>query len=434
MSYQILAALDYMEKEKGIPRGEMVRTISDAIVYAAQRGVNAGQRLEVSINPRTGALTAWALLTVVDSVGDSQREIHIQLAQQENSAAQLGDTIRRPIEPALLGRIAAQAAREAILQGMRAHERNRLMGRYERQIGKVVGGTIVRREIFDSRIAGGAPLVNYILDVNGDEGVLAQRDTIPGEELHVGDSVRALLLNIHSHNMGTSLVLSRTMPRFVEALLQLEIAELADGTVEIVRLVREPGYRTKIAVRSKDSHVDAVGACVGERGVRIKGIIRELGGEKIDVMRYSDDLVKFFKEVLKPAVAQNIRIEEAEQRIGFEVPTADLALVIGKGGKNARLMSRLLNCRLDISAPDSGRARFDKDRQRAVEDLNAQIGLSHEYAAKLIDIGITTAEALQGVTVADLVDAGLTQADAVLVIDAYKQRRREESAAATGAG
>jgi N utilization substance protein A len=425
MSYQILAVLDYMEKEKGIPRGEMVHTISDAIAYAAQRGINAGQRLEVSINPKTGALKAWALLTVVDSVGDSQREIHIQSAQRENPAVQLGDTLRREVDPAVLGRIAAQAARQAILQGMRDHERGRIMGRYEQHIGKIVCGTVIRREVMESRVAGSPALVNYILNVNGDEGVLAQRDAIPGEELHTGDSVRALLLDIHSHSQGTSLVLSRTLPRFVEALLLLEVAELADGTVEIVRLVREPGYRTKIAVRSRDSHVDSVGACVGARGVRIKAITKELGGEKVDVLRHSDDPIKFFQEAIRPAVAQNIRIDGVGQRISFEVPAEDLALVIGKGGKNARLTSRLLNYRLDISAPDGDRARFDRNRQRAVEELNGQIGLSAECAYQLIGVGITTAEALEGVTVADLMDAGLAMADAVLVTDAYKQYKKD---------
>jgi N utilization substance protein A len=424
MSYQILAVLDYMEKEKGIPRSEMVKTISEAIVFAAQKGVNAGQRLDVTINPKTGALRAHALYTVVDSVSDMQREIHIQKAQAEQPELRLGDTLRREIDPAVLGRIAAQAARQAISHGVREHERSRLTVQYERQIGKIVSGTVVRREVYESRTAGGAPQVNFIVNVNGDEGVLSQRDTIPGEEFRSGDSVRALLVSIHSYGQGTSLLLSRTPPRFVEALLQLEIVELGDGTVEIVRLVRDAGYRTKIAVRSRDPHVDAVGACVGTRGSRIKNIIRELGGEKIDVMRYSDDLTKFFQEAVKPAVAQNIQIDEANQRIRFEVPEGDLALVIGKGGKNARLTSRLLNWRLDISSPNAGQAKFGQNMQRAMEDFQTQFNLPAECASRLIAIGITTPDALEGVTVGDLVNAGMAMGDAVRAVDAFKHRQR----------
>jgi N utilization substance protein A len=421
-----------MEKEKGIPRAEMVKTISEAIAFAAQKGINAGQHLEVAINPKTGSLRAYALYAVVDSVSDLQREIHVQKAQVEQPEIRLGDTLRREIDPAILGRIAAQAARQAISHGVREHERSRLTSQYERQIGKIVSGTIVRREVYESRMAGGTPMVNFVVNVNGDEGVLAQRDIIPGEEFRAGDSVRALLLNIHSYGHGTSLVLSRTPPRFVEALLQLEIAELGDGTVEIVRLVRDAGYRTKIAVRSRDSHVDAVGACVGARGSRIKNIIKELGGEKIDVMRYNDDLIKFFQEAIKPAVAQNIKIDESTQRIRFDVPESDLALVIGKGGRNARLTSRLLNWRLDISSPSVGQAKFGQNMQRAAEDFQTQFGLSSECAAKLIAIGITSPDALEGVTVGDLVDAGMAMGEAVHVVDAFKHRQKNVVAVPPG--
>ncbi|MDR3316770.1 MAG: transcription termination factor NusA [Puniceicoccales bacterium] len=420
MSQQILTVLDYMEKEKGIPRTEMVRAISSAIIFAAQRSVNAGQDLEVSINPKTGALKAFARLCVVDSVGDPNREIHIQKARETDQNIKIGDTLRREIDPTVLGRIAAQAARHAIGQSVREHERNRVTGQYERLVGTIVGGTIIRRELRENRYTDKGPMVDFVVDISGDEGVLAQRDVIPGEELRTGGGVRALLVGLNGNNSGPLLTLSRTSPRFIAALLQLEIAELADGTIEIVRLVRDAGYRTKIAVRSRDRRVDAVGACIGAHGARIKNILKELGGEKIDIMAYDDDLEKFFHEALRPAVPQNIQVDAANQRIRFEVPEGDLALVIGRGGKNARLTSRLLNWRLDIATASSGQVKFDLNVQKAVEVLNAHIGLPEECAARLITIGITTPEALDGVTVGDLVDAGLEMKDAVLTVDAYK--------------
>ncbi|MDR2576786.1 MAG: transcription termination factor NusA [Puniceicoccales bacterium] len=426
MSQQILAILDYMEKEKGISRAEMVRTISDAIVLAAQRSINAEQDLEVSINPKTGALRAFTRLRVVDSVGDPNREIHVQKAWMEDPTLKLGDIFRQEIQPAVLGRIAAQAARSAINQSVRNHERTRITTQYERLIGTIVTGTIIRREVKELRFSDKGSFTDFIVSVNGDEGTLAQRDIIPGEDLRIGNSVRALLVGLNGNGAGPLLTLSRTSPRFVAALMHMETVELGDGTVEIVRLVRDAGYRTKIAVRSRDSRVDPVGACVGIHGARIKAVVKELCGEKIDIINYDDDLQKFFREALRPVIPQNIEIDTANQRIHFEVPESDLALVIGRGGKNARLTSKLLNWRLDIATATSGQMKFDSDVQKAIEVLHASIGLAAECAARLISIGITTAEALEGVTVGDLVDAGLEVKDAVAVTDAYKHHRREQ--------
>jgi N utilization substance protein A len=428
MSQQILAVLEYLEKEKGIPRSEMIRTISDAIVLAAQRGVNAGQRLEVEISPRTGALKAFAVLDVVDSVGDMRREIHISKARSLDPQARLGGTIRQAIDPAFLGRIAAQAARQAINDGVRDFERTRVCGEFESHVGKIVSGIVRRKEVYEPKIAGGRPFVDYILEVGKVEGLLAQREMIPGEELRIGDSVRALLLNLGERPNDPALILSRSIPRFVTALLQVEISELSDGSVEIVRMVREAGYRTKIAVASRDPHIDPVGACVGSRGMRIKAIIKELSGEKLDVIRYSENLPKFLAEALWPVIPQNVEINEREQRIRFAVSEADLPQVIGKRGLNARLTSRLLNWRLDIGTLNDSQAKFDAGLQQAAVDLGVLEGVSATVINQLIGIGITSAEALNGVTVGDLVDAGLTMEDAVGVTDTFKRLSKTNGA------
>ncbi|MDR2340930.1 MAG: transcription termination factor NusA [Puniceicoccales bacterium] len=421
MSQQILAVLEYLEKEKGIPRAEMIRTISDAIVLAAQRGINAGQKLEVEINPRTGALKAFAVLDVVDSVGDTRKEIHISKARGLDPQAHIGGTIRQAIDPSFLGRIAAQAARQAITDGVRDFERTRVCSEFESHVGKIVSGIVRRKEVYEAKVPGGRPFVDYILEVGKVEGLLAQREMIPGEELRIGDSVRALLLSLGERPNDPALILSRSIPRFVTALLQLEISELSDGSVEIVRMVREAGYRTKVAVASKDPHIDPVGACVGSRGMRIKAIIKELSGEKLDIIRYREDLTKFLAEALWPAIPQNVEINEKEQRIRFAVTEDDLPQVIGKRGMNARLTSRLLNWRLDIDTLNDSQAKFDARLQQAAADLGVLAGVNAAVISQLIGIGITSAEALNGVTVGDLVDAGLTMEDAVVVTDTFKR-------------
>jgi N utilization substance protein A len=424
MSQQILAVLEYLEKEKGIPRAEMIRTISNAIIFSAQRGVNAGQRLEVEINPKTGALKAFSLLTVVDSVSDVQQEIHISKARIDNPNLQLGDEIRQPIDPAFLGRIAAQAARQAINRGVREYERTRICDEFQGQLGKIVNGVVRRKEVKDIRNYQGNTITDYVIEVGRVEALLAQRDTIPGEEFHVGDSVRALLLKFGEGDNDPPLILTRTSPEFVAALLRTEITELGDGSVKLVRLVREAGYRTKIAVASEDSHIDPVGACVGARGMRVKAITRELFRENLDVIRYNEDLLKFLHEALRPIIPQNIVVDELERRIRFAVPSSDLAIVIGKYGLNARLTSRLLNWHLDIDTLNENQAKFDFNVRHALNELKALEALPDGLAERLIGIGIISAEALEGVTVGDLVDAGLAQSDAVIVVDAYKDHRR----------
>lgn len=427
MSHQILAVLEYMEKEKGIRREEMIQAISEAIIFAAQKGVNAGQEIEVNINPKTGALKASALLRVVDSVGDAMREIHINKAQEIDPDVRLGDILRQEINPAYLGRIAAQAARQAINQSVKQHERSRIYDEYADQVGKIVNGIVRRKEVHEPKGAEGRTIVDLIVEIGGTEALLPQREVIPGEEYRIGDRVRALLLNIdaHSSSQEPMLTISRTTPKFVSALLHLEVSEIADESVQIVRLVREPGYRTKIAVMSQDNHIDPVGACVGARGVRVKNIVKELAGEKLDVIRYNDDLHRFLHEALKPVVPQKIQIDEENQRIHFEVPEEDLALVIGKKGMNARLLSRLLNWRLDIGTQNSDQMQFDRNRQKALHDLNVIEGLSQTLMLALIDIGITAPDAFEGVTVGDLVSAGFSMGDAVTVIDSYKNFRKK---------
>ena len=405
MSHEILSVLEYMEKEKGISRSDMIEAISSAIASAAQKGVDVGQDIRVEINPKTGSLKAWTVLQVVDSVGDDDLEIHVEKARQVNADVQVGETIEKEIDPAYLGRIAAQTARQAIMQRIRQFEKDRIYDDYKDTVGDIVTGIVRRRERGD-----------LVVDLGKAEAILPPRERVPGEDYAPGESIRCLLLKIEQTNRGPDIILSRSNLNFVRRLFELEVTEIADGTVSIEAMAREPGYRTKIAVNSNDPKVDPVGACVGARGARVKTIVRELGGEKIDIIRYYQDPLQLLEEALKPAVPKNINVNEGDRRIHFEVAEDDLSIAIGRRGFNAKLTSRLLGWKLDIGKEEKEAVGFDEKVAKAVQGLNAISGLDPEVASRLVAIGFASPEVFEGVEADDLIDAGFTPEEAADVI------------------
>lgn len=405
MSSEILAVLEYMEKEKGIARADMIAAIASAIRAAAEKGETAGQTLEVDINPRTGALKASVCLTVVDSVSDPKTDIHIEKAQRYTDHPKLGDIVHKELDPALLGRIAAQTVRQAINQRIRQFEKERIFDDYKDQVGDIVTGTVRRWERGD-----------LIVDLGKAEATMPPRERVPTEDYAPGERVRALLLNIETTPRGPELILSRASPQFVRRLFELEVGEIADGTVILKAFAREPGYRTKIAVDSADPKVDPVGACVGARGGRVKGIVRELAGEKVDIIRYYEEPRRMLEEAIHPAIAKNVRIDEVERRLYFEVADADIALVLGSRGRNAKLISKLMGWRLDITKEFQEATGFDARIQKAVAGISHIAGIADDVAARLVTIGITSPEAFEGVTASDLEDAGFTADEAAGVL------------------
>jgi transcription termination/antitermination protein NusA len=337
MSSEILSVLEYMEKEKGIGRADMIAAIVNAIKTAALRGVNSGQEMKIEIDPKNGQLRAWAQMKVVDSVSDPKLEIHIEKAQLLKPGAQLGDLLEKEIDPSFLGRIAAQTARQAIMQKLRQFEKDRIYDDFKDMVGNIVTGTVRRRERND-----------IYVDLGKAEALLMGKEQVPGEEYQPGDRIRCILLAIDSSPRGPELILSRSSPKFVRRLFELEVTEIADGTVKIDAFAREPGYRTKMAVTSKDPKVDPVGACVGARGARVKTVVRELNGEKIDIINYFADPEAMVREALKPAVPRAVVLDEKARRILLRVASDDLAIAIGKKGQNARLTSRLIGWKIDI--------------------------------------------------------------------------------------
>lgn len=415
MSSEILSVLEYMEKEKGIDRQDMIAAIATAIKSAAEKSVNAGQEIEININPRTGALKAWTVLRAVDSVGDPKQEIHIENAQKLDPNIEIGGIIKREIDPAFLGRIAAQTARQFIMQKIRFFEKERIYDDYKTQIGNIVAGTVRRREKGD-----------LFIDLGRAEAVLRQKERIPGEEYSPGDHIRCLLLGIDTTPRGPELVLSRSSVKFVRRLFEIEVTEIADGTVTIQGIVREPGYRTKVLVDSKDSKVDPVGACVGARGARVKGIVRELGNEKIDIIHYYVDPKKMLEEAIKPAVPQNVKIDKINRRIYFEIIEDDLSFVIGKKGQSAKLTSRLIGWKLDIGKKERPMDGNMQERmQRAVSTLHNIRGIDDSAAQRLVEMGITTPEAFEGVTENDLIESGFSESEARNILRGVRDFERK---------
>ncbi|MDP1581099.1 MAG: transcription termination factor NusA [Candidatus Didemnitutus sp.] len=402
MSSEILSVLEYMEKEKGIPRADMISTIVNAIKTAALKGVNSGQDLKIEISPKNGQMHAWAMMKVVDSVADPKTEIHVEKAQIFKAGVVVGDSIEKEIDPSYLGRIAAQTARQAIMQRLRQFEKERIYDDFKDTVGDIVSGTVRRRERND-----------LYIDIGKAEAIMPGKEQVPGEDYAPGERIRCLLLEIENSSRGPEVILSRASPKFVRRLFELEVTEIADGTVKIEAFAREPGYRTKIAVTSTDPKVDPVGACVGARGARVKSIVRELGGEKIDIIPYHADTKEMLCEALKPAVPREIILDEKSKRMLVRVANEDLAVAIGRKGQNARLTSRLVGWRLDI---EEWKVVEVDPRAEAIKTLVGTFKFDRSIAERLVDNGINSPGAFEAVEASDLLDMGFSEAEAQSVI------------------
>ncbi len=402
MSSEILSVLEYMEKEKGIGRADMISAIVNAIKTAALKGVNSGQDLKIEINPKNGQLKAWSLLKVVDSVSNPRAEIHLEKAQALKPGAVLGEVLEKEIDPATLGRIAAQTARQAVMQKLRQFEKDRIYDDYKDMVGNIVTGTVRRKERND-----------IFIDLGKAEALLPGKEQVPGEEYQAGDRIRCLLTSIDSTPRGPEIILSRGSPKFVRRRFEVEVTEIADVTVKFESFAREPGYRTKIAVSTRDPKVDPVGACVGARGARVKTIVRELNGEKVDIINWFADPKQMVLEALKPAVPRDIVIDERSKRILLRVATDDLAIAIGKKGQNARLTSRLIGWRIDI---EEHRAEVVDPRAQATRSLVETFGIDAPIAERLVSVGINSPAAFEGVDVEALTEAGFSADEAAAIM------------------
>ena len=413
MSQDIKPFLQYLEKEKRITRAEACALIVEAIKSSVEKSVMQGHEIEVNADPDSGKLEAFVLLQITDSVADEKREINPSEAMKYSTDARIGDIVRKPISVSELGRIAAKSTQQLINQKFRAIEKEHVYQEYKDKEGDIVTGTVRRVE-----------RGNIIVELSTAEAILPYRERSPGEEFRTGDRIRALLLKIDLTQRGPEFILSRANPSFVRRLLELEVAEIADGTVSIAAMARDPGYRTKIAVDSRDSKVDPVGACVGARGTRVRNIVKELNNEKIDIIRWQADPLRLLEEAIKPAKPRNVRVDERNRQIHFEVAEDDMRIAIGKGGRNARLTSKLMGWRLDIAKsihiPDS----VDDQLEQRARALAERLELDLSLVGRIVGMGVTDLSVLEGMEASDFTGAGFSPEEAAQVVAAAAKARQ----------
>jgi N utilization substance protein A len=333
------AILQQLQAEKSIDRETLLEAIRSAIETAARKSFAPTAAITVDMDPRTLAFQVFEIRTVVEDVEDGVKELGVDDAKALNPDAQIGDLLKVPTQPKDFGRIAAQTAKQVIIQKIKDAERENVYEEFKKREGELVTGVI-------KRISHG----NLIVSVGRAEAILPIREQSPRENFKPGDRIRAHLLEVEKSPRGPQIVLSRTSPELVRALFDLEVPEIYDGTISIRGIAREPGSRTKIAVSSNDPNVDEVGACVGMKGSRVRAVVEELCGEKIDIVRWSNDPIELCGNALNPADILDMTVDETAKSILVIVPHDQLSLAIGKRGQNARLASKLMGWNIDIKS------------------------------------------------------------------------------------
>ena len=386
--------MNYMEKERGIDREVLIEAVEFALQSAARKSAASDEDLRVAIDRESCDIKAYAMRLIVDGPKAGADEITLKAAQKINPDAQVGEEIEIEVTPANLGRIAAQTAKQAITQRIRQAEREIVFDEYKDRVGDIVSGAV--RQFNRSDI---------IIDLGRAEALLPSRERVPTEEYQIGDRVRAYVVSVQNNQTGPAIMLSRSHPDFVRRLFELEVSEISDGIVEIKGIAREPGYRTKIAVVSHDAKVDPVGACVGMRGMRVKNIVRELSGEKIDIIRWSEDVKTYVINALSPARLAKVDIHDTdEERVIHVIADPDqLSLAIGKRGQNVRLSAKLIGWKIDIHKDESA-ISFEEKVSLAIEHLAEIEGVSPELAQALVGAGFLTPEGILAAEAEDLAE------------------------------
>ena len=421
MNSELIAMLDYLEREKGIKREILVEASSSALLAASKKSCTSGTReLRIEINPESGSIRALAKLIAVEKVSNPHDEILLSKAKAVKADAVAGEEVEIEVTPKDFGRIAAQAARQAINQRIRQIEREMIYDEFKDRAGEIVNGTVRRFEKSD-----------VIIDLGKFEGVMPSRERVVTEDYNVGDRLRAYVVAVDNASRGPEIILSRSHPNFVRRLFELEVSEIADRTVELKVIAREAGYRTKVAVHCEDPKVDPVGACVGMRGARVNNIVRELNNEKVDIIRWDPDPVKFATSALKPANIRSITADEKNKTIRVLVHKDDLSLAIGRRGQNARLTAKLTGWEVDIQEDKTAAQVMESKTAEAAHSLAGVLGISEDDAQKLASSGMVSIEAVQTATADDIAEIlGLDNEAGQKILDAALASTEEKPAAA----
>jgi N utilization substance protein A len=353
MNRELISVIDEIGRQKGIDKIKVIGAIEAALQTAAKKRFGQAENIQVEIDSKTGEISVVSKKVIVDSVTNPKAEISLKEARQYDSEAEIGDEIGSLIEMDELGRIAAQTAKQVIFQKVREAEWEAVQKEYSTRQGDLMNGIIL-----------GMERRNYLVDLGKTEAILPIQEQIPRETYRRGDRVKAMLLEVRRTPKDVQVILTRSHPQFVSKLFELEVPEVMEKIVEIKAVVREPGDRTKIAVTSREKAVDPVGACVGIKGSRVQAVVRELRGEKIDIITWTSDPRVFIAEALNPATIEKVGIDEEKKSALVVVADSQLSLAIGKNGQNVRLAARLTGWKIDIiSATEYEKEKAERDKE-----------------------------------------------------------------------
>ncbi|MFG1350887.1 transcription termination factor NusA [Xanthobacter autotrophicus] len=388
---ELLQIADAVAREKSIDRSIVIAAMEDAIAKAARSRYGQETDIHADINAKTGELRLARHLLVVDEVENTATEITLDGARRHNPAAQVGDTIADTLPPFDFGRIAAQSAKQVIVQKVREAERDRQYDEFKDRIGDVVNGLVKRVEYG-----------NVVVDLGRGEGILRRDELLPRETVKTGDRIRAYVYDVRREPRGPQIFLSRTHPQFMAKLFAQEVPEIYDGIVEIKAVARDPGSRAKIAVISRDQSVDPVGACVGMRGSRVQAVVNELQGEKIDIIPWNNDIATFIVNALAPAEVVKVVLDEDRERIEVVVPDAQLSLAIGRRGQNVRLATQLTGWDIDIMTEQEESERRQKEFAERTKMFAEALDLDEMMGQLLTSEGFTSVEEIAYVSISEL--------------------------------
>ncbi len=353
MNRELISVIDELGRQKGIDKSRVIGAIEAALQMAAKKRFGQAENIQVEIDSKTGEISVVSKKIIVDVVTNQKTEVSLQEARQFDDEAEVGDEIGSVIEMSDLGRIAAQTAKQVIFQKVREAEWEAVQKEYSTRQGDLVNGIIL-----------GVERRNYLVDLGKTEAVLPIQEQIPRETYRGGDRVKAMLLEVRRTPKDVQVILTRSHPQFVAKLFELEVPEVLEKIVEIKSIVREPGDRTKIAVTSREKAVDPVGACVGIKGSRVQAVVRELRGEKIDIITWTSDPRVFIAEALNPASIEKVGVDEEKKSALVVVADSQLSLAIGKNGQNVRLAARLTGWKIDIiSATEYEKEKAERDKE-----------------------------------------------------------------------
>ncbi len=388
---ELLQIADAVAREKSIDRMIVIESMQDAMEKAAKGQYGSETNIRVEINPRTGETRMWRLLEVVEAIEEPGRQILLKDAQARNGAAKLGDFVTEPLPPIEFGRIAAQSAKQVIVQKVRDAERDRMYEEYVNRIGEIVNGTVKRVEYG-----------NVIVDLGRGEAIIRRDELIPRETYRYGDRVRAYIYDVRREQRGPQIFLSRTHPQFMAKLFMQEVPEIYDGIITIRSIARDPGSRAKIAVTSSDSSIDPVGACVGMRGSRVQAVVGELQGEKIDIIPWTDNIADLVVSALQPADVAKVVLDEQAERIEVVVPDEQLSLAIGRRGQNVRLASQLIGWDIDILTEQEESERRQKEFTERSTLFMQALDVDEMVAQLLASEGFSSVEELAYIEVSEI--------------------------------